>query len=99
MLMVDAQHIQKAYNTIGIQVNALKDITLTIEKGVIVSIVGPRGCGKTTLLNCLSGLDDIMSGTIRIEGTQLNSLSDKERTYSELNEWDSSSSYSTSFRY
>jgi putative ABC transport system ATP-binding protein len=43
--------------------------------------MGPSGCGKTTLLNCLSGLDDITSGTIKIEGTQLDSLSDKERTY------------------
>lgn len=53
MLMVDAQHIQKVYSTYGIQVNALKDITLTIEKGEIVSIMGPSGCGKTTLLNSL----------------------------------------------
>jgi len=81
MLMVDAQHIQKVYNTYGIQVNALKDITLKIERGQIVSIMGPSGCGKTTLLNCLSGLDDITSGTIKIEGIQLDSLSDKERTY------------------
>lgn len=48
MLMVDAKHIQKVYNTNGIQVNALKDTTLTIEKGEIVSIMGPSGCGKTT---------------------------------------------------
>jgi ABC-type lipoprotein export system ATPase subunit len=46
MLMVDAQHIQKVYNTNSIQVNALKEITLIIEKGEIVSIMGPSECGK-----------------------------------------------------
>jgi putative ABC transport system ATP-binding protein len=81
MLMVDAQLVQKVYNTNGTQVNSLKDITLTIEKGEKVSIMGPSRCRKTTLPHCLSGLEDITSGTIKIAGTQLNSLSDKERTY------------------
>jgi putative ABC transport system ATP-binding protein len=42
--------------------------------------MGPSGCGKTTLLNCLSGLDDVTSGKIWIEGKDLASMNDKERT-------------------
>jgi len=42
--------------------------------------MGPRGCGKPTLLNCLSGLDAVDAGEVLIDGTELSQLSDRERT-------------------
>jgi putative ABC transport system ATP-binding protein len=46
----------------------------------MVAIMGPNGCGKTTLPNCLSGLDPVDEGDVLIDGTSLNSMSDRERT-------------------
>jgi len=80
MLMIEAQDVCKVYRINDIKLVALKDINLTIERGEMVSIMGPSGCGKTTLLNCLSGLDELTSGTVKIEGVSLESLSDNDRT-------------------
>jgi putative ABC transport system ATP-binding protein len=46
----------------------------------MVAIMGPSGCGKTTLLNCTSGLDTIDSGVVRIAGTDLATLNDRQKT-------------------
>ena len=80
MRMVEAENVQKTYRSNGCSVDALRNINLTIEKGEMISIMGPSGCGKTTLLNCLSGLDDITSGSIKIEGKALEGMSDRDRT-------------------
>jgi putative ABC transport system ATP-binding protein len=58
----------------------LRGVTLTVRRGEMVAIMGPSGCGKTTLLNCMSGLDMIDEGVIRINGEDINSLSDDHRT-------------------
>jgi putative ABC transport system ATP-binding protein len=47
----------------------------------MLAVMGPSGCGKTTLLNCVSGLDRIDSGTVRIDGTDLASMNDREKTH------------------
>ena len=80
MLMIEAQGVCKVYLINDIKFVALKDINLTIGRGEMVSIMGPSGCGKTTLLNCLSGLDELTSGTVKIEGISLESMSDNDRT-------------------
>jgi putative ABC transport system ATP-binding protein len=61
-------------------VHALKGVSLAVPKGDMVAIMGPSGCGKTTLLNCLSGLDTVDSGIVRVDGVDLASLSDNERS-------------------
>ncbi len=78
MLMVEAHKVHKVYKADQISVHALRDINLLIEKGDMIAIIGPSGCGKTTLLNCLSGLDEVTSGTVKIEGIPLSQMNDNE---------------------
>lgn len=78
--MVEAVDAHKVYNSGPIEVHALRGVSLTIRRSEMIVIMGPSGCGKTTLLNCLSGLDNLTNGHVFIEGVNLSSLSDVERT-------------------
>jgi putative ABC transport system ATP-binding protein len=78
--IIRAENVIKTYVTGSVTVNALRGITLEIRKGEMVAVMGPSGCGKTTLLNCLSGIDDVTSGKIFIEGQDLTSMKDRDKT-------------------
>jgi ABC-type lipoprotein export system ATPase subunit len=78
--IVAARGVRKTYDTGSHQVQALRGVDLTLMRGEMVAIMGASGCGKTTLLNCLSGLDAIDSGEILIEGVALSDMSDRRRT-------------------
>jgi putative ABC transport system ATP-binding protein len=79
-LIIAATGVVKTYDTGSAKVQALKNIDFAVERGEMVAVMGPSGCGKTTLLNTLSGLDTIDEGRIMIEGKDLATMSDKERT-------------------
>lgn len=70
-IMITTTDIKKSFS--GLQV--LKGISLTIDKGEVVSIVGPSGAGKTTLLQIIGTLDRPDSGSIVIDGTDVSSMS------------------------
>jgi putative ABC transport system ATP-binding protein len=78
--IIEAFEVVKTYDSGANSVAALRGVSLSVTKGEMVAIMGPSGCGKTTLLNCLSGLDTIDSGVVRIEGTDISTLSDRDKT-------------------
>ena len=55
-------------------VQAVREMSLTIEEGALFVLLGPSGCGKTTALNCLAGLESVTSGRIRIGGVDVTDL-------------------------
>lgn len=72
--MIEAIDIHKSFGALEV----LKGVDLHVEKGEIVSIVGPSGAGKTTLLQILGTLDKPDKGEVIIDGTNVSRLSDKE---------------------
>jgi putative ABC transport system ATP-binding protein len=75
-----ARQVRKVYRTGSLEVDALRDLDLSVDAGELVGVMGPSGSGKTTLLNCLSGLDDIDGGRVEVDGRDLFAMSDRERT-------------------
>lgn len=78
--MIDIKGITKSFGSLQV----LKGIDLHIDKGEVVSIVGPSGAGKTTLLQIIGTLDKPDSGQIIINGTDVSSLSRKNCLNSEI---------------
>ena len=72
--MITVSHITKSFGSLQV----LKGIDLHIEKGEVVSIVGPSGAGKTTLLQIIGTLDRPDTGTVRVDGIDVTSLSSKK---------------------
>ncbi|MCI5057065.1 MAG: ABC transporter ATP-binding protein [Flavobacteriales bacterium] len=68
--MIEAEHIKKSFGDLQV----LKDISLNIKKGEIVSIVGASGAGKTTLLQIIGTLNTFSSGKLRINGVEIEKL-------------------------
>jgi putative ABC transport system ATP-binding protein len=78
--ILTARGVAKTYRTGTHEVPALRGIDLDVWPGELLMIMGPSGNGKTTLLNCLSGLDDIDVGTVTVDGDDLFAMSDADRT-------------------
>lgn len=79
-LVIQAENVVKTYRSGAERFMALKGVNFSVARGEMVAVMGPPGCGKTTLLNCLSGLDDIDSGHVSLENIDLTELSERDRT-------------------
>ncbi|HAB00807.1 MAG TPA: ABC transporter, partial [Ruminococcaceae bacterium] len=76
--MIEIKHVTKSFATAGGQVDALKDVTLTIPDGDIYGIIGMSGAGKSTLVRCINLLERPTEGQVLIDGVDISTLSDKE---------------------
>ena len=78
--MLTLQHVSKSYREARTRRVVLDDVSLSIPRGEFVAVMGRSGTGKSTLLNLISGIDVVDSGTIRLDDTDLSALGERERT-------------------
>lgn len=80
MTILEARELRKVYGSGEAEVRALDGVSLAVEKGEFVAVVGTSGSGKSTLLHMLGGLDRPTSGSVIVDGTDIFSLKDEALT-------------------
>lgn len=80
MAYIEFKDVNKIYKTSKIEIKALNNVNFKIEKGEIIVITGPSKSGKTTCLNILGGMDNLLSGSVFFDGTKINELNSRKLT-------------------
>ena len=78
MNIVECAKVSKIYHQGRIEIQALKNIDLSISRGEFVAVAGPSGSGKTTLLNLIGGLDRVDGGSIAVDGQAFDQMSQSQ---------------------
>jgi len=78
--VVQADNLSKVLTVGEVTVHALREVSLTVDKGEFIGIVGPSGSGKSTLMGLIGGLDSPSTGTIKIDNTDITKLSERALT-------------------
>jgi putative ABC transport system ATP-binding protein len=76
--ILDIRNVEKYYGNKGNVVKAIDDMSFQVHRGEFVGVMGPSGSGKTTLLNIISTIDEVSSGCIYIDGTDLTKINQKD---------------------
>ena len=79
-MQLELQNIKKSYGESDNRIEVLKDISLSVDKGEFVVLLGPSGSGKSTLLNIIGGIDNADSGKIVIRGKSMSDMDEKMLT-------------------
>lgn len=80
MKLLEVQNLCKTYGCGENAVKALTDVSFSMERGEFAAVVGASGSGKSTLLNCIGGLDQPTSGSITLNGEDILSMKERQRT-------------------
>src|ERR1041385_4554861 len=78
MALVELRNVSKIYHLGGEEIRALDNISLDIDPGEFISIIGPSGSGKSTLMHILGCLDSPTDGTIQLDGTMIHDASPRQ---------------------
>jgi putative ABC transport system ATP-binding protein len=78
MALVEIRNVSKIYHLGGEEIRALDDVSLDIEGGEFISIIGPSGSGKSTLMQIVGCLDTPSKGTIKLDGTMIQDASPRQ---------------------
>jgi putative ABC transport system ATP-binding protein len=78
--IIEVEGLKKIYHMGGVEVRALRGVSLTVQRGEFLAILGASGSGKSTLLHVIGGLTPPSAGYVRIGGKDLTAMGDSERT-------------------
>jgi len=78
MALIELRNVSKVYHLGGEEIRALDDVSLDIDGGEFISIIGPSGSGKSTLMHIVGCLDSPTHGTIKLDGTEIQNASSRD---------------------
>ena len=78
--MLKMNNVSKIYRTDTVETHALREFSLVVDEGEVISVTGPSGSGKTTFLNIAGLLEELTTGTYELDGRDISSLDDTERS-------------------
>jgi putative ABC transport system ATP-binding protein len=77
-MLIRAENVSKTYKMDKVEINALKHISLNIDKGELIALMGPSGAGKSTLLHIIGCLDNPTEGSVEIHGQRIEKMKDSK---------------------